>query len=32
MTKFKFEYIWLDGYDPIPHIRSKTTDQGDGLF
>ena len=25
MTKYKFEYIWLDGYEPIPHIRSKTT-------
>jgi glutamine synthetase len=24
MTQYKFEYIWLDGYDPIPHIRSKT--------
>ncbi|NCF64837.1 MAG: glutamine synthetase [Chloroflexi bacterium] len=25
MTKYKFEYIWQDGYDPIAHIRSKTT-------
>lgn len=22
--KIKFEYIWLDGYTPLPHIRSKT--------
>ena len=20
----KFEYLWLDGYQPLPHIRSKT--------
>lgn len=24
MTKFKLEYIWLDGYTPIPNLRSKT--------
>lgn len=24
MTKFKFEYIWLDGYTPEPNMRSKT--------
>ncbi len=24
MTKFKFEYVWLDGYKPLPNIRSKT--------
>jgi len=24
MTKFKFEYIWLDGYKPEPNLRSKT--------
>lgn len=24
MTKYKFEYLWLDGYTPEPHIRSKT--------
>jgi glutamine synthetase len=24
MTKSKFEYIWLDGYEPLPNIRSKT--------
>lgn len=25
MAKYKFEYIWLDGNKPLPHIRSKTT-------
>lgn len=24
MAKFKFEYIWLDGYKPEPTLRSKT--------
>ena len=24
MTAFKFEYIWLDGYNPEPNLRSKT--------
>ena len=24
MTKYKFEYIWLDGYKPEPNLRSKT--------
>jgi glutamine synthetase len=24
MAKFKFEYIWLDGYQPEPNLRSKT--------
>jgi glutamine synthetase len=24
MTKLKFEYVWLDGFTPLPHIRSKT--------
>lgn len=24
MTKFKFEYIWLDGYKPEANLRSKT--------
>ncbi len=24
MKKYKFEYVWLDGYSPLPHIRSKT--------
>ena len=23
-SKFKLEYIWLDGYTPIPTMRSKT--------
>jgi len=24
MTKYKFEYIWLDGYTPTPNLRGKT--------
>jgi len=24
MTKVKLEYIWLDGYEPVPNLRSKT--------
>jgi glutamine synthetase len=24
MTKFKLEYIWLDGYRPVPNLRGKT--------
>ena len=24
MPKYKLEYIWLDGYEPIPNLRSKT--------
>lgn len=24
MTKAKLEYIWLDGYEPVPNLRSKT--------
>ncbi len=24
MTKMKLEYIWLDGYEPVPNLRSKT--------
>jgi glutamine synthetase len=24
MATYKFEYVWLDGYEPMPHIRSKT--------
>ncbi len=24
MAKFKLEYIWLDGYEPVPNLRSKT--------
>src|ERR1700726_3431555 len=24
MAKYKLEYIWLDGYEPIPNLRSKT--------
>ena len=25
MAKYKLEYIWLDGYEPVPNLRSKTT-------
>ena len=24
MAKYKLEYIWLDGYEPIANIRGKT--------
>ena len=24
MTKYKLEYIWLDGYSPTPNLRGKT--------
>jgi len=24
MAKYKLEYIWLDGYQPVPNLRSKT--------
>ncbi len=24
MSKYKLEYIWLDGYEPVPNLRSKT--------
>lgn len=24
MTKFKLEYVWLDGYQPVPNLRGKT--------
>ena len=24
MLKYKLEYIWLDGYTPVPNLRSKT--------
>ena len=24
MTKFKLEYIWLDGYTPVPNLGGKT--------
>src|SRR6185503_18672414 len=23
MTKYKLEYIWLDGYTPVPNLRGK---------
>ena len=24
MTKYKLEYIWLDGYKPVPGLRGKS--------
>jgi glutamine synthetase len=24
VAKYKLEYIWLDGYEPVPNLRSKT--------
>ena len=24
MSKYKLEYIWLDGYEPVPNLRGKT--------
>ena len=27
MTKYKLEYIWLDGYTPTPNLRGNA-DQG----
>ena len=24
MTKYKLEYIWLDGYKPVANLRGKT--------
>ncbi len=24
MAKYKLEYVWLDGYEPVPNLRSKT--------
>ena len=24
MAKYKLEYIWLDGYEPVANLRSKT--------
>src|SRR5271169_1171217 len=24
MAKYKLEYIWLDGYKPVPNLRGKT--------
>ncbi len=24
MAKYLLEYIWLDGYSPVPNIRGKT--------
>src|SRR5215212_10854000 len=32
MTKFKLEYIWLDGYEPVPNLRGKTKIEEVALF
>ena len=24
MAKYKLEYLWLDGYTPVPNVRGKT--------
>jgi glutamine synthetase len=32
MTKYKLEYIWLDGYEPVPNLRSKTKVESFGAF
>ncbi len=24
MAKYKLEYLWLDGYTPVPNLRGKT--------
>ena len=24
MPKYKLEYLWLDGYQPVPNLRGKT--------
>jgi glutamine synthetase len=32
MTKYKLEYIWLDGYTPVPNLRSKTKVVGFDTF
>ena len=32
MTKYKLEYIWLDGYAPVPNLRGKTQIKDFGEF
>src|SRR5680860_994072 len=32
MTKYKLEYIWLDGYTPTPNLRGKTLIKEYGSF
>ncbi len=32
MTKYKLEYIWLDGYTPVPNLRGKTQIKEFGSF
>ena len=26
--KYKLEYIWLDGYEPVPNLRGKVLIEG----
>ncbi|HEX4518681.1 MAG TPA: glutamine synthetase beta-grasp domain-containing protein [Gaiellaceae bacterium] len=32
MSKYKLEYIWLDGYEPVPNLRGKTQVKEFGEF
>src|SRR2546421_5989601 len=32
MAKYKLEYIWLDGYEPVPNLRGKTQIKEFGSF
>ena len=32
MAKYKLEYIWLDGYTPVPNLRGKTLVKEYGAF
>jgi glutamine synthetase len=32
MTKYKLEYLWLDGYTPVPNLRGKTQIKEFGAF
>src|SRR4030095_6232590 len=32
MPKYKLEYIWLDGYEPVPNLRGKTQLKEFGSF
>jgi glutamine synthetase len=32
MTKYRLEYIWLDGYTPVPSLRGKTQIKEFGAF
>ena len=32
MAKYKLEYIWLDGYEPVPNLRGKTQSKNSTAF